>query len=238
MILPGNLRETTLGDLLGRLHRSHVSGVLELIEERPAVAGRRHRIHLQHGMVTQVETPERVPRLGEVLVRDGVLSESQHRGFLDELSSRPGELAGSVLVGSGMASESSVSRALQEQLRMRVDALFSIDRASVRFHARGATGGRTLAASDFLHGRPRARERSRGGTGCAQPARAELGRVEALERLGLSEGATREDVRQSFRKLAAAVHPDLHRDAEPERREEMQRRFASYSAAYHYLIAH
>ena len=116
---------------------------------------------------------------------------------------------------------------------MRVDALFSIDRASVRFHARGATSGRTLAASDFLHGRPRARERSRERTGCAQ-----LGRGEALERLGLTEGATREDVRQSFRKLAAAVHPDLHRDAEPERREEMQKRFASYSAAYHYLIAH
>lgn len=229
MILPGNLRTTTLGDLLGRLHRNQVSGVLELIEERPAVAGRRHRIHLQHGMVTQVDTSVPVPRIGEVLVNDGVLSEAQHRGFLAQLGNRPGELAGKVLVDSGMANEGVVSDALQQQLRMRVNALYGIDQASVRFHARGAASGRAMPVSDFLHGRPRARERRRPAARCEQST----SRIEALTRLGLTESATREEVRQAFRKLAAAVHPDLHKD-DPE----MQSRFASYSAAYHYLITH
>jgi len=234
MILPGNLRTTTLGDLLGRLHRNQVSGVLELIEERPAVAGRRHQIHLQHGMVTQVDSAVPVPRIGEVLVHDGVLSEAQYRGFLDELDNRPGELAGKVLVDSGMASESRVSTALQEQLRMRVNALYGIDQASVRFHARGAVPGHALSVSEFLHGRPRARERRRPTAKSEQSS----SRLEALTRLGLTEGATRDDIRQAFRKLASAVHPDLHRDAPEQEREAMHSRFASYSAAYHYLITH
>lgn len=234
MILPGNLRATTLGDLLGRLHRNQVSGVLELIEERPAVAGRRHRIHLQHGMVTQVDTAVPVPRLGEVLVHDGALTESQHRGFLEQLSHRPGELAGKVLVDSGMATEGRVCSALQEQLRMRVNALYAIDQAEVRFHARGAVAGRALTVSEFLHGRPRARERRRPTAKCEQSS----SRTEALARLGLHDGASRDDIRQAFRKLASAVHPDLHRDAPESERDAMQSRFASYSAAYHYLIMH
>jgi DnaJ-domain-containing protein 1 len=50
MHLPGRLSRTTLGDLLGRLHRSHASGALEL-----RARGRRHRIHLERGAVIAVD---------------------------------------------------------------------------------------------------------------------------------------------------------------------------------------
>ena len=50
MHLPGRLSRTTLGDLLGRLHRSCSTGALEL-----AARGRRHRIHLERGAVIAVD---------------------------------------------------------------------------------------------------------------------------------------------------------------------------------------
>ncbi|WP_394848688.1 DnaJ domain-containing protein [Pendulispora brunnea] len=51
MLLPGRLRTTTLGDLLGTIYRAHASGTLELTEDR----GRSHRIHFTEGRVIAVE---------------------------------------------------------------------------------------------------------------------------------------------------------------------------------------
>jgi len=51
MLLPGRLRTTTLGDLLGTIHRARASGTLELTEDR----GRSHRIHFTEGRVIAVE---------------------------------------------------------------------------------------------------------------------------------------------------------------------------------------
>ncbi|RYE89284.1 MAG: molecular chaperone DnaJ, partial [Myxococcales bacterium] len=47
MQLPGKLSLSTLGDLLGALHRGRTSGVLVLRETRGLSAGRRHHIHLR-----------------------------------------------------------------------------------------------------------------------------------------------------------------------------------------------
>jgi hypothetical protein len=54
MQLPGQLRQTTLGDLLGTLCRGRVAGVLELCEPTERV----HRIHLRDGWVLGVESPD------------------------------------------------------------------------------------------------------------------------------------------------------------------------------------
>ena len=54
MNIPGQLAKTTLGDVLGGLHRAEISGVLELIE---GGGSRVHRIFLSHGLVDAVETP-------------------------------------------------------------------------------------------------------------------------------------------------------------------------------------
>ena len=66
MQLPGRLSASTLGDLLGALHRERTSGRLELAEIRGpigrSVAGRIHRIHLVSGLVTTVETELPDPR--------------------------------------------------------------------------------------------------------------------------------------------------------------------------------
>lgn len=56
MHLPGLLSSTTLGDLLGVLHRGRATGLLRLTERYGATAGRVHDIRLSFGLVAGVET--------------------------------------------------------------------------------------------------------------------------------------------------------------------------------------
>lgn len=245
MILPGNLRATTLGDVLGRLHRLRASGVLELIDVSPAVAGRRHRIHLRSGLVTCVDTSLPVPPIGEMLVREGVLSKMQHQGFVQALR-REARRAGEVLVETGMVSSEVLGGALKAQLRMRVDAVFGMKDAALRFHANADARERaaSLPVSDFLYGRPRARDRARKDRENGPPTRHDerddgrsTRRQLALRILGLRDGASRDEVRQTFRRLALTVHPDLHPHVSEAERQDMNARFAALSFAYHHLIS-
>jgi len=65
MQLPGRLRLTTLGDLLGALHRACASGILELVEIEGARAGRSHRVFFDSGLIDDVDTAFEQARLGE-----------------------------------------------------------------------------------------------------------------------------------------------------------------------------
>ncbi len=53
------------------------------------------------------------------------------------------------------------------------------------------------------------RETWGGGAGTAKPSSGRMSRVQALQVLGLKDGATVEDVRQAHRRLMKNVHPDL-----------------------------
>src|SRR5580700_6054037 len=78
MQLPGRLRATTLGDLLGALHRASATGTLELVEDR----GRVHRVHLTRGRVFAAELDGVSPSLAEILRRDGAAGEDVLRRSL------------------------------------------------------------------------------------------------------------------------------------------------------------
>jgi hypothetical protein len=204
MQLPGRLSASTLGDLLGALHREGVTGLLELSEVRgprgAGVPGRLHHIHLRGGLVVAVDTA--LPGLG---------------------------------------------------LRGRLDAVFSIEEATVAFRTARpiAKVERPLTPREFLHGRPRARDRGKSmGSGPrvreheeTPPPRsgvrpvADDPRTRALNLLGLPPSAGDGDVRRAFRKLASALHPDKLGAAPPEERRRMAARFAELSAAYHLLVA-
>jgi DnaJ-domain-containing protein 1 len=241
MLLPGSLRATTLGDVLGGLHRQKVTGVLEIIDQKPPTVGRRHRIHLEQGLVAHVETPLPVPPIGEVLVQQGMLSARQHGAFEALVRLSRSSSAGELLLRSRLVSRAGLRLGLAAQMRMRIDAVFEVRDASLRFHPRGPASGPgglafAMPAAGFLHGRPRARDRRpapapRSGAG----ERARRTR-EALAALGLAPGATLAEVRQAFRRLAASAHPDLHATGSVERKTATQARFAELSRAYHLLV--
>ena len=187
MQLPGRLRLTTLGDVLGALYREQATGALELTECAGVNTGVAHRIHLVNGLVVDV-TSQALPGAGGV----------------------------------------------RERQRSRLDALFRLTDARLTFHVARARSNVTalpLGPSEFLFGRPRARESTPG------PKRRDPVRARALSTLGLPENADPVTVQQAFRKLASRCHPDRFPDANADQRAVLMRRFAELTAAYHSLVA-
>jgi hypothetical protein len=165
MHLPGRLSASTLGDLLGMLHRSRITGLLELTEVGPGgpMSSRLHRIHLQAGLVGAVDTSFPIPPVGEILRREGFIDLAAVRALLRRLAAGDLRPAGEILIAQGVASDDLVKAALRAQLRQRIDAVFQLDDALIAFRPPRPPSRQTprifpLLPRDFLHGRPRARD--------------------------------------------------------------------------------
>ncbi len=250
MQLPGRLRLTTLGDLLGELHRACASGVLELVEVDGARSGRSHRVYFDAGLVEGVDTSLNHPRLGEILARDGLLSMSALARVARCLIEQPSKRVGEILVEEGLGTADLVAAALRRQQKSRLDALYSLSEALIRFHVpRPRAGFRPapLSPREFLHGRPRARTRLRSRVTERFTFRSEPRQpppppmsgdkqLAAYRTLGLSPAASARDVQRAFRKLAAERHPDRFPLASPAEKARHLSHFATLSAAYHALL--
>lgn len=227
--LPSRLERSTLGDLLGSLHRGRANGRLELVEVDGPTSGVRRTIHLASGAIVRVDGSGL--RLGERLTNDPTRRLAIERALG---ARRPGDLrlSGEVLVGAGLADAETVRGALRAQAAERLEELFALQRAQVRFRvAAGAAPAApriALGPDVFLHGRPRRETRIE-----ASPphAAAPSPLDESLATLGLSPAeATPEAIGRAFRRRAAALHPDRARDATTRR--VLERAFAQLGDAY------
>jgi hypothetical protein len=235
---------TTLGDLLGALHRACASGILELVEVDGVRAGRSHRVYFDSGLVEDVDTSLNHPRLGEILARDGLLSVSALARVARRLIEQPGKRVGEVLVEEGLGTADLVAAALRRQRASRLEALYGLTEALIRFHVpRPRSGYRPtpLSTREFLYGRPRARARERYtfGTGARADSARHSGspKLAAYRELGLEANASTRDIQRTFRKLAAELHPDRFPHASASEKAAHLARFAKLSAAYHVLMA-
>jgi DnaJ-domain-containing protein 1 len=248
MQLPGRLRLTTLGDVFGELHRASASGVLELVEVGGARSGRSHRVYFNAGLIDDVDTSLSHPRLGEILARDGSLSMAALARLTRRLAEQPGKRVGQIVVEEGLGSAEVVAFALRRQQKSRLDALYGLSEAFIRFHVprpRASLRALPLSPRDFLHGRPRARTGLRSRANERSTFRAESGtplrswsqkQIAALHALGLPPEASLRDAQRAFRKLAAERHPDRFPLASATEKVERLAHFASLSAAYHCLM--
>lgn len=228
MQLPGRLRDTTLGDVLGTLFRARATGSLELTELVGPTSGRVHSVVFAEGAITRIE-PGGGSKLGELLDVDL----SARRRYSADHHHRIGEY----LVDAGVVSADRLRTALHEQLQARLEFLYRLSDARISFRpprpaASDPTAPRPLDQGEFLEGRPRKR---RASAQAAPGARAE--REEALCILGLPKDASRADVQTAFRRLAQESHPDRRPGATEAERRELLRRFSSLSRAYHKLLA-
>jgi hypothetical protein len=260
MQLPGRLRSTSLGDLLGTLHRGEATGILELTED----TGRVHRVYLARGLVVAAEVDGASPTLAEVLRRDRAADdELLRRSLLRALSSQ--RLHGDVLTTEFNVSPHIVGDALRRQVIERLSVLDRLIDARIGFRvaaraprhslaqaqwegtSRGAAGG-PLKPLDFLHGRRRARERPDKSEkpetreACQTYETSQRHRAaysesahRAWRLLGLSPGAGETEIKQAYRRLARAFHPDGHPHASDDERRALQTRFAQVTDAYRAL---
>lgn len=246
MQLPGRLKATTLGDLLGVLHRGSASGTLELVEP----SGRAHRVHLAHGLITAVEVDRAAASLGEILRHDEEVDDDVlRRSLLRAMASQ--RLHGEVLVRDFRISPDVVGRALRKQMLLRLQTLDALADAQVFYRVtckppRSALVDEPLSAGEFLAGKKRARDRAaepasgvyrtaRPSSG--MPGAVDVGRIVAYRTLGLSSGAPEIEVKQAYRRLVREYHPDLHPSASFEERRTLSARFAEVTAAYRALVA-
>ena len=246
MNLPGRLKVTTLGDLLGTLYRARASGTLELLCERD----RCHRVHLCQGLVVSVEIDGVAPSLAEILRRERAIDDDiLRRSLLRAMASQ--RLHGEVLVNDFRLSPEVVGSALRRQVLARLAVIDQLPDARVSFRVavrvpRGALTGRVsatssssawdppLAPQEFLHGRRRLRER---GTRTPLPAARSVASSSSWQVLGLPPGARVEEIKRAYRRLARSVHPDLHPGASDEERRALQARFVELTDAYRALVA-
>jgi len=246
MQLPGRLKATTLGDLLGALHRSTSSGTLELAEH----SGRVHRIHLASGLVTAVELDRASASLAEVLRRqDEIDEDTLRRSLLRAMASR--RLHGEVLVRDFHLSPEVVGRALRAQLMLRLSVLEDLADAQITYRVtvrppRGALQNDPLTAGEFLKGKRRARDRNaepQSGTyrsarpSSGFPGSFDVARAGPYRVLGLGFGADPIEVKTAYRRLVRTYHPDLHPGATHDEKKALAERFAQVTAAYKQLVA-
>jgi hypothetical protein len=197
--LPSRLRETTLGDLLAGLQRARATGTLELVE-----AAAVHHVHLRGGAVQAVESSADARRFGDLAVAAGLAT----RGIVESawgVGRARGFRIGQALVWRRVVTPSARDRVLDAQRLARLDSLYGVGDAALRFRSaralpEGAAEQSPLGARDAFHGRPRRRDHAR-CTG--DPARAE-----ALAALGFDHDPGTALLRRRFRELVLALHPD------------------------------
>jgi len=229
MWLPSRLERSTLGDLLGRLHRGGVNGRLDLIAD---VGSASASLHFERGVVVRVDGGG--PRLGERIATSW--DERRRIDAALAAAGREGDLAGAALARGGLATPARVRDALEAQGRERIERLFTLRRADLRFRvAAPVSRGVEVALGPvaFLHGRPRAIPRfaqSPSAVKC-DPLR------DAFDALGLAASPlpSRDVVRRAFRLRATSLHPDRARD--PDARVALARAFTELAAAYERALA-
>jgi DnaJ-domain-containing protein 1 len=230
MQLPGRLRSTTLGDVLGMLHRANVNGTLELVEDW----GRSHRVHMVNGCVVAVEVEGASRSLAEILRGDRSVDEDTlSRSLLRAITSR--RLHGEVLVQDFRLDPSVVAAALRRQVQERLALLERLSDARLSFRVavrrpREVATAVPLAAGAFLHGRRRARDRDRH----PEPS---LGPDGAWRVLGLDPGCDVYEIKRAYRRLARSLHPDLHPEVTGIARRDLEAEFARVTDAYRALVA-
>jgi hypothetical protein len=232
MQLPGRLRKTSLGDLLGALHRARANGTLELADN-----DRTHRIFVSSGHVVAVEVDGSSMSLGDVLrSTSAVDDETLRRSVLRAIASR--RLLGEVLVHDFRIAPNVVGAALRRQIARRLELLDRLPDARISFRVAmrapaNALRDEPLAPEEFLGGRTCARDRNEHAESGMRPT-FDAARVAALRLLGLGfeEAADPDAIRRAYRKLAKSVHPDTQPHASDDERRRLEARFSEVTDAY------
>jgi len=128
MAIEGQIRELGLADLCQLLSLGRKTGCLTVT--RQANFG---YIYLDEGRVVHATVLNRPDRLGELLVRNGLISRDELRAAMRDQASQPDRRIGQILVERGSLSESELRRFVSLQIEEAVYHLFAWEEGAFRF---------------------------------------------------------------------------------------------------------
>ncbi len=128
MAIKGSLKEASLADVCQLLSLGFKTGCLSVADN-----ARFGQIFFEKGRITYARIVNRRDRLGDLLVRDGVLAQSQLEEVLKEQWKEPDRRVGELLVAHGYISRTDLTRYVRLQIEEAIYHLFTWSRGSFYF---------------------------------------------------------------------------------------------------------
>jgi tetratricopeptide (TPR) repeat protein len=130
MAFKGSLKEASLADVCQLLSLGMKTGCLSVTDR-----ARFGQIFFDRGRITYARIVNRRDRLGDMLVRDGLLTHEQLREVLDEQEKNPEQRLGELLLQRGLIREDDVERFVRRQIEGAIYHLFTWTRGNFFFEA-------------------------------------------------------------------------------------------------------
>jgi tetratricopeptide (TPR) repeat protein len=130
MAIKGSLSEASLADVVQLLALGMKSGCLSVADR-----SRLGQIFFERGRVTFARIVNRRDRLGDLLVRDGLLTADRLEAVLGEQARRPDSRLGEMLIDQGLLTKEQLDRYIVLQIEEAVFHLFTWSRGSFFFEA-------------------------------------------------------------------------------------------------------
>ena len=128
MALEGSLEDVGLADILQLLSLGQKTGCLSVTDRSNF-----GYVYFEDGKVTYASVLNRPDRLGELLVRNDVISRDQLSAAMKEQAQRPGARLGEILVENGALDQDELHRWIQTQIEEAVYHLFAWEKGSFHF---------------------------------------------------------------------------------------------------------
>ena len=128
MAVEGSLEDVSLADICQLLSMGRKTGCLSITDR-----SRFGYIYFDNGRVTYASVLNRPDRLGELLVRNGVITREQLASAMDRQANHPGKRLGQILVDSGVLSQDDLRRFITIQIEEAVYHLFSWNQGAFHF---------------------------------------------------------------------------------------------------------
>jgi hypothetical protein len=129
-------------DLRGKIELFGVTNVFQMLDLSEATGklvlsavGQNARVYFHQGKLIYARTDASSERLGDYLVRAGVLAPTQLEGARMKSELAAGKRIGSILVEGGSLTEEQLSEAIREQIKEAVYQLITIEEGSFVFYS-------------------------------------------------------------------------------------------------------
>lgn len=128
MAIKGSLREASLADVCQLLSLGQKSGCLSIAD-----GSRFGQIFFERGRINYARIVNRRDRLGDILVRDGLLAQAQLDDVLQRQAREPDRRVGELLVASGYISRADLTQYIRLQIEEAIYHLFTWSRGNFFF---------------------------------------------------------------------------------------------------------